>query len=61
MSDADIIKALKLCTSEHLGCEDGCPYVEKGGLLKDALDLINRQKEKIDRMEEEIVQMWMRL
>ena len=51
MTDKDIIKALGICTSEHLGCEDGCPYrgnciSNKGYVipLKDALDLIKRLK-----------------
>lgn len=52
MKDNEIIKALKLCSSEHLGCEDGCPYIPRDikaqfcsdALKKDALDLINRLK-----------------
>lgn len=56
MTDKDIIKALGLCTSEHLGCEDGCPYIPRDiedefcsdALKKDALDLINRQQAEID-------------
>lgn len=51
--DNDIIKALGICSSEHLGCEDGCPYVEMpclsgNALFKDALALINRQKAEIE-------------
>ena len=50
MTDEDIIKALGLCTSKHLGCEDGCPRRNNGltfsqcrsVLQKDALSLINR-------------------
>ena len=58
MTDNEIIKALKLCTSEDMGCEDGCPYVSVSGcisedneniLLKDVFDLINRQKAEIER------------
>ena len=56
MTDEQIIKALKLCTSEHMGCEDGCPYrlgecLDDGYRskpMKDALDLINRQKAEIE-------------
>ena len=56
MIDEQIIKALGLCSSEHLGCEDGCPYTAreyKGDLCsirlkKEALALINRQKTEID-------------
>ena len=56
MTDAEIMKALGICSSEHLGCEDGCPYTDvphcyfKGALLKDALALINRQKAEIERL-----------
>jgi len=57
LSEASVIKALGICTSEHLGCEDGCPYVEVpclGGdaLLKDALALINCQKAEIEKLRE---------
>ena len=59
MTDEEIIKALALCSSEHLGCEDGCPYIPRDikaqfcsdALKKDALDLINRQKAEIKRLE----------
>lgn len=52
MTDEQIIKALAICTSEHLGCEDGCPYrmgdcLDDGyrsAPMKDALDLIKRQR-----------------
>lgn len=58
MTDEQIIKALEICTSEHLGCEDGCPRRHNGltyakcrlGFMKDALDLIKRQKAEIDRL-----------
>ena len=56
MTDEEILKALKLCTSEHMGCEDGCPYrlgecLDDGYRskpMKDALDLINRLKGERD-------------
>lgn len=53
MTDEQIIKALGLCSSEHLGCEDGCPYVEVaclGGdaLLKDAFALVKKKDTEID-------------
>lgn len=66
MTDKDIIKALGLCTSEHLGCEDGCPYIPTGmkiamgedacetALLKDARDLINRQQAEIEYLKKVI-------
>ena len=55
MTDAEIIKALGLCSSEHLGCEDGCPYTMqacRGGdaVMKDALALIDRQKAEIEEL-----------
>ena len=61
MTDNEIIKALKLCTSEHMGCEDGCPYrlgecLDDGYRskpMKDALDLINRQKAEIEVLKEQ--------
>lgn len=53
MTDNEIIKALGICSSEHLGCEDGCPYVGVaclGGdaLLKDALALVKTKDTEID-------------
>jgi hypothetical protein len=58
MTDEQIIKALEICTSEHLGCEDGCPRRHNGltyakcrlGFLKDALALIKHQKAEIERL-----------
>ena len=58
MTDNEIIKALKLCMSEHMGCEDGCPYDTKKltysqcklELSKDSIDLINRQRAEIERL-----------
>ena len=59
MSDEDIIKALECCkySVNNKDCEN-CPYVEcetmtgcVGELLEDALDLINRQKAEIERLE----------
>jgi hypothetical protein len=62
MIDNDIIKALECCIkSSHFGeCfENKCPMVSEEGcsgwtddkLLKDALDLINRQKAEIERLQ----------
>lgn len=55
MTDEQVMNALALCSSEHLGCEDGCPYVGVAclggdGLLKDALALINSQKAEIEEL-----------
>ncbi len=62
MTDNEIIKALKLCTSEHMGCEDGCPYATKKltysqcklELSKNIIDLINRQKAEISELTAEV-------
>ena len=64
MTDNEIIKALECCIdSSHFGdCfELGCPMASADGcdaygdnkLLKSALDLINRQKEEIERLTDE--------
>ena len=60
MEDKEIIKALDICSSKHLGCEDGCPRRDNGltfrqcrsVLQKDALDLINRQQVEIERLKD---------
>ena len=56
MTDKEIIKALQICTSEHLGCEDDCPFntselCGKDGLQtqRSALDLINHLKTKCNK------------
>ena len=58
MTDEQIIKALGLCSSENLGCEDGCPCGCNGlslsqcrmAILKKAFALIKRQKAEIERL-----------
>lgn len=55
MTDNDIIKAIEFCSADKIVyCED-CPFNEKclndENLFKPALDLINRQKTEIDRLE----------
>ena len=57
MTDAEIIKALECCTSDKsIYCEDQCPFYERcnkyENLSKYALDLINRQKAKIEELSE---------
>ena len=57
LTDAEIKKALEICTSEHLGCEDGCPLdgMNCGDEIpKLALDLINRQ-EGVNEKNENII------
>ena len=65
MTDNEIIKALECC-SDEMGCKKGCPCfdpksksshctaVGDNGLEKLALDLINRQKAEIERLNEYI-------
>ena len=53
MTGEQTVKGLEICSSEHLGCEDGCPYVGVaclGGdaLLKDALALVKTNNIEID-------------
>ena len=64
MTDEQIIKALECCT-QNVGC-NGCPFVNstdikyRGGyacaetMRKSALNLINRQKEEIERLNIEL-------
>ena len=55
MTDNEIKKALERCGIEH-NCSK-CPYHSNGGcgcinrIIKDSLDLINRQQAEIDRLE----------
>ena len=55
MTNYEIIKALKCCGRESCF---GCPYHGKchqgNPMIKDALDLINRQQAEIDRLNKEI-------
>lgn len=54
MTDNEIVKALECCCIEH-DCSK-CPYTKNKGcscindILKDALDLINRQKAEIKKL-----------
>ena len=60
MNDADIIKSLELCFTPKgtsYTCAK-CPYHQYGKLCtverdRDALDLINRQKAEIERLQKE--------
>jgi hypothetical protein len=58
MTDNEIIKALSICYDYNFGGCENCPYYGKwlscGELkAKDALDLINRQKAEIERLQKE--------
>ena len=51
MTDNEIIKALEICVSEEIRCSE-CPFDEVCGNfeIKDLLDLINRQKVEIEKL-----------
>ena len=54
MTDNEIIKALELCSADECWCDD-CPYKNlctDTDITKFALDLINRQKSEIERLED---------
>ncbi len=56
MTDNEIIKDLEICSNENGMCSE-CAYSDdytncNTRIAKDALDLINRQKAKIKRLEE---------
>ena len=57
LTDNEIIKALECCCgTAHDSCRD-CPYDDIGcedKLEKDALDLINRQKAEIERLQKQL-------
>ena len=51
MTDKEIIKALRCCTSPTIDCDE-CPLNEECGTLEEyALDLINRQQAEIEELE----------
>lgn len=57
MTDNEIIKALECCIFDDVKECDNCPYYDKeteiycvNDLLKDALNLINRQKAEIESL-----------
>lgn len=62
MTDVEIIKAVEICESEELSCEDGCPYNGKTRgkdacfqmLRKDALDLVKRLQSENAELKSEL-------
>ena len=54
MTDNEIIKALKGLTEGCFDCNDGCKQSNKCpvNIISCALDLINRQKEEIERLKD---------
>ena len=66
LTDEQIIKALECCISHkgNVACKSGCPFheqelcIEDGdALLKHSLNLINRQKAEIEKLNVELVGM----
>jgi hypothetical protein len=58
MKDTEIIKALECCLSHHINTCERCPFENKcyGGedLMPLVIDLINRQKAEIERLEKNL-------
>ena len=59
MNDKDIIKALECCNSTDSDCLNKCPYFNytakcSQAMIKDTLDLINRQQAEIKKLQEHI-------
>lgn len=59
MTDEQIVKALKICNSINLGCEDDCPFNEickkdNGKLYRAIIDLIERQQAEIEGLKAEL-------
>ena len=55
MTDNDIIKALECCCNA-VECDDNCPLKHKPSITdcnKEFLDLINRQKAEIERLQKD--------
>ena len=64
MTDNEIIKALECCSTDDVKHCKGCPYDEKetstycvNDLIKDTLDLNNRLKAEIEKLNVELVGM----
>lgn len=58
MTDEQIIKALECCCLGGMSCPNNCPLYDYEGncwyqLKRPLLDLINRQKAEIERLEQE--------
>ena len=60
MTDNEIIKALECCSiDDHIGVCKECPFTDvcdedEQALQKHALDLINRQKAEIERLQKDL-------
>ena len=57
MTDAEIIKSLECCFAKNIVCKE-CPYCGSyncpQNLGKDTIDLINRQKAEVERLQKEL-------
>ena len=60
LTDNEIIKALECCASDNINSCDDCPFYKQcendEQLSKYALDLINRQKAEIERLDKELIE-----
>ena len=58
LSDNEIIKALECCIHDDYDYCKECPYLKNKpcheGLIQDAFDLINRQKEEIESLKDKL-------
>ena len=57
MTDNEIIKALECCAKDEWNCDCNCPFFEKCSktlMAKSSLNLINRQKAEIERLNKNI-------
>lgn len=64
MTDNEIIKALECCTGydcENCKALKYCDYMHPGALARASLDLINRQKAKIDSLKVDLAKCSIRL
>ena len=55
MTYEQVMNALAICSSEHLGCEDGCPYTMQAcrrgdAVMKDALAILKRNNKEIKEL-----------
>ena len=60
MTDNEIIKALECCAKNAWNCDDNCPFFKKCSktlMAKSSLNIINRQKAEVERLNIELQSM----
>ena len=60
MTDNEIIKALECCAKNEWNCDDNCPFFKKCSktlMAKSSLNIINRQKAEVERLNIELQSM----